>query len=67
MTHETMRWLGLMFAALLANEAKPARFARFMDTAIATSGSNNGHGIDWVEFGSMMRAHLGWDNYPSSP
>jgi len=56
-----------MFIALLANEAEPARFARFMDTAIATSSSSDAHEVDWVACGSMMRAHLGWDDYPSSP
>jgi|KBSSwiStaDraftv2_1062776.scaffolds.fasta_scaffold1764082_1 hypothetical protein len=69
MTADTQQWLAPMFKALLATSEGGAAFARFMEAAVlqARTHSARGPAIDWVIVGQLIRAELGWSDYPASP
>jgi hypothetical protein len=66
MTRDVEVWLGPMFEAMASTGVGKASFARLMERAV-TSRAGESPGVDWVVLGQLLRAELGWDDYPSAP
>ena len=60
MTEETEQWLGPMLRAVHAKGGNSA-LSRLIDSALINDGLN------WVQFGQVIRSELVWDDYPAVP
>ena len=60
MTHATERWLAPMLRVVTTARGAHT-LTRLMESTLI------GRGLDWIQFGQVLREELGWDHYPALP
>ena len=60
MTDATELWLAPMLRAVKTSRGAHA-LTRLMESALI------GRGLDWIQFGQVLREELGWHHYPALP